>query len=251
MGFPTWLTYAARGKVQLLTANLFDTDLRTGKKTRGSLAKILETFSEGLAESLENGQQEKLPLPKPELFGGMDPLVDRVVAQTQARVATTPELIVCFNDYLIKDLVARFPDEKIGIISSTTPEENTNQLLQDFADGKIRILITSGRASYGADIKKSDGQFPDFHITVINPETQTAVNQSFGRLRGEKKESNFSLFFTEDFLKQLSTLFDEKKPLCFIPTSNNRELIKSIKEYKLGKNEEKFIKKLFVHSPYY
>jgi len=233
--FPTFLTQIAQGKIQGLTANLFDTDLETGKKTKSQLASILESFTEGRAEPSEE-KGEKLPLPTPHIFENMDSLLGSLDSKNQNQ-----ELVICYNDYLAKNILEKFNDPTIGLIISTTEESEIRKILKKFADGEIKKVITSGRAGYGVDIKKTNGSFPDFHITIINPETPTDISQGFGRLRKDKKQENFDILLTEDSLNELSTLFYEKKPLPLPQYHTLKEFQKALDEFKKGQDQSKFV----------
>lgn len=238
--FPSWINYYAKGKVQGLTANLFRQDLWTGEIKKGKLARVLEEFTSGEVIPAEESKNEQLPLPNPEIFADGDGLLNYFANQKDLPAGQNQEMIVCYNDYLATNIQGAIKNKNIGLIISTTSEKEVKRLLDEFAQGKIKTIITSGRAGYGVDIKKPDGTFPNFHITIVNPETQTDISQGFGRLRAEKHENNFSILLTEDFLNQLSTLFYEKQPLPldFYHTADEFQKIMTL--YKNGQKQEEF-----------
>lgn len=238
--FPSWVNYYAKGKVQGLTANLFRQDLWTGEIKKGKLARVLEEFTSGKVTPAEEQKNEQLPLPNPEIFTDTDGLLNHFATQKDLLAGQNQQMIICYNDYLAENIQGAIEDKSIGLIISTTSEKEVKRLLGEFAKGNIKTIITSGRAGYGVDIKKSDGSFPNFHITIINPETQADISQGFGRLRAKKHTNNFSILLTEDFLNQLSTLFYEKQPLPLNFYHTTDEFQKIMTLYKNGQKQEEF-----------
>lgn len=240
MSFPTWLVHAAKGQVQGLSANLFTNDLYTGESRKSQLASIIETFTKGKVVPSSEGEKERLPLPNPKIFKSQETLLNFLPNPHRLGKRFSQEMIICYNDFFAQQILERFSDPTIGLIISTTPEPEVRRILKRFANGEIKKIITSGRAGYGVNIKAKDGSYPDFHITIVNPETQTDINQGFGRLRRKKKKENFSILLTQDFLEDLSTLFHEEKPNFFANTKS--EFDKALTDYKKGKNKDIFLR---------
>lgn len=253
--FTSWLYQMTGGRVQGLTANLLNQDLPYKKYNpleallKRLEQKILETDRSSLVGGIDSFTQgysipdtetnADLPLPKPKIFKNINALKNRLA---QGKSDHNQDLIICYNDLLAIEIAKKINDTNVGVIISTTPELEVEKIIRLFSQGKIKKIITSGKAGYGVNIIKPDKSFPDFHITIINPNSQTDINQGFGRLRGEKTVDNFSIFLTKDFLEQLSTLFFEKKPYPLFYYHTKKEFQKLILEYQKGEDQEKFMK---------
>jgi len=114
-----------------------------------------------------------------------------------------PNLIVCFNENDAQALKEKFSSsqKKVVLLSSLSSEEEENSAYQQLANGEIDIIISSGKAAEGIDIKKQDGQFPNLHVMIFGlPPSRLKLRQTLGRRRAQGDD--FSWILTKDHLEE-------------------------------------------------
>jgi hypothetical protein len=112
-----------------------------------------------------------------------------------------PTLIVCFNENDAQALKEKFSSsqKRVVLLSSLSSEEEENSAYQQLANGEIDIVISSGKAAEGVDIKKQDGQFPNLHVMIFGlPPSRLKLRQTLGRRRAQGDD--FSWILTKDHL---------------------------------------------------
>ena len=91
--------------------------------------------------------------------------------------------------------------KKVKVLSSLVPEDEENRIYQQLAEGEIDIVISSGKAAEGVDIKKTDGVFPDLHISIFGlPVSRLKLRQTLGRRRAP--EDDFSWYLAKTHLQE-------------------------------------------------
>lgn len=91
-------------------------------------------------------------------------------------------------------------------------ERESEKTYSDLAEGKLRVVVSSGAAGFGVDIVKNDGSFPDLHVALHDlPTNRAQLMQIFGR-RGAPGD-DFSWHVSEEFLEPYIMLFEERSGL--------------------------------------
>lgn len=217
INFSTWLALVAQGKVIGLSNDLYYTDPENGKRELSPYGKILERYTKGsvidLAPRNEVGQS--FVVPQPEIVTGYSPLVEKVVLDVAARIQKEkrPELVVCWDEQTGDDLQKYFAGRglRVALINSKMDDPEADKLQEGFANYEYDVLITTGRKSFAADFKDKKGEFTDFRVNIINPQTVFQIAQAFGRRRLEKHSEDFSIYFDTDFLLDLGTVLYKKQ----------------------------------------
>jgi len=228
--FHTWLKLIAQGNIVALSNDLYYTDPTTGERVMSPLGEMLEKYTDGyvvdLAPKKEAG--EIFPFPQPILVEGEKNLINSVSSDILARLSqqgARPEMVVCWDEStgnaIYREMIPS--GRRLGLITSMTSDEEADRIHFQFSNGEIDVLVTTGRKSFAADFKDSQGQFTDMRVNVINSETVFQIHQAFGRRRLEKHEADFSIYFEKNFLLDLSTILEQeekKSPLIFKKTNS-------------------------------
>lgn len=209
-------------KLRCGSGSLWFFDPISGKPKEGSFASLLRETT-GKEVFLISPLDSKKP-PVPEFFSN----VSEIPASGKS------ELVVCWDENTARQLVQHyqktFGQETVAFLSSDATSEEEERLYKELADGKIKILVSSGRAGVGADIKNSNGRFPDLHVTLVNlPLSRLQLTQALGRRRAEGNDFSWhidrpSLERAISFLKNQSNIiggFDPKHAFDELEKSKN------------------------------
>lgn len=248
--FSSWLAAVVKGRMIGLSGSLYEQNLK-GDMVKSHLARTFEGFSQGLVTNL-SPEQKPLPIPYIKIRESEEGLINSIREHSFGYLhSKKPHLIVCWNDIFADKLYQSLASsvDRIAVINKDSNPDEIDLAMRNLADGKIQIVISSGQGSFGQNIKKSTGNFPDLKVSVINPETEFQVSQAFRRNRLDDKTINdFAIFFEKNNLLLLSSFLSEKKQKKLSNLVAQREEIEkkyinspelaNLKSYLLGIDEE-------------
>jgi hypothetical protein len=83
------------------------------------------------------------------------------------------------------------------------------RVTRDLADGKTKILVSSGSLGIGANIIKTDGSFPDMRVGILGlPENESQLRQNLGRRRA--RGSEYFWITDKQSMRERATLLDNQ-----------------------------------------
>lgn len=211
MSFYSWVRLVMNKNIIGMSNDLGTWDPDTGERILTMYGKILEAATGRRVEDLSKADPMP-PIPAPVIEGDSHTLLQKVANDLREGAATRPQLVFCWDDLDGEYLYALLKENSsCAFINSSTSEDDEWKYFSQFAHGGIKILISTGRGSVGRDIKTTEGVFPDFKVSVINPASGSQYFQAFGRRRLEKTEKDISVYFDrETFASAVSELRYEK-----------------------------------------
>lgn len=195
-----------KGRLSGLSGTLLTQTFTSDKPHKTSLARFLERFTNHDVYSIEAAKPKYVPDPR--YIENPSRQLQEMFAAVQEN-AHRPVAIFTFNEEEGQEMVTRLEQTAEGrdiiFISHSIDEVEARQKYREFADSDHAILISTGRVGVGVDIKKSNGEHPDF-LTVVSglPEATTQFFQALGRRRllSENPEKDFAWFFHKDHLSE-------------------------------------------------
>ncbi|MDR0297328.1 MAG: DEAD/DEAH box helicase [Streptococcaceae bacterium] len=174
--------------------------VENAKKPAGALIYLTATSTDALNRQIKSGSLQELHLAR--RFHGQPLVTPRTIWQTHFLSALTRQRLTDFpllifaptldaGEKLLHQLTEKFPHEKIAAVSSQT--ENRLQLVEDFRQNKLTILISTTILERGVT-------FPRVDVFVFNSEhinfTKSALIQIAGRAgRAPERPTGLVYFF--------------------------------------------------------
>ena len=194
-------------------------------------------------------------LPDPELFPTDKETIDALINKT---TIDKPSLVISYNIAdsieIFERLKDKFGEEQVVYIESkpSNPKkiekynDRVKKIYKDLSDGKIKIVISSGAASFAVNILKSDGSPPDLHVTIHNlPTNRAQLMQIMGRRR--MPGDDFSWFVSEKYLeKEFFSYFEEKESLFGRFYQKKLDLLEIREQIKKAKTDPKIAKTVIL-----
>ncbi len=218
VNFYTWLSLINRGNIIALSNDLYYTDPTTGERVLSTFGKALEKHTNGRVVDLaaKKSVSERLPIPHPIVEKDSANLIDNL--SKSILDSKRSEMVVYWDEGKAKELFEslRGQGKKVALIDSSVDNRDADRYQNQFENYEIDVLITTGRKSFATDFKDRKGQFTDFRVSVVDPETIFQIGQAYGRRRLPKNEKDFSLFFTKEKLMILgSSVLKQKHNVVF------------------------------------
>ncbi len=108
-----------------------------------------------------------------------------------------------------KDQVIYIPSKPSDSAKLKKYQKEVDKAYKDLADGRIKIIVSSGASGYAVNIVNSDGSPPDLRILIHNlPQNRSQLYQILGRRRAQGP--NFGWYISEEFLDKYIALFEKK-----------------------------------------
>ena len=218
--FPTIIAELG-SKLIGFSGTLIQRDLRTGKNQASSLAGLLRTYTGH--EVFEVRSPETKKPPPPIIIENKDEMKRALVETIKSNKDGKPILLLSHYDIkttkeIFFDLARYFPNSfDIEILPSIPSDLNRlekyyqelKKKTRNLANGRTKILLSTGSAGIGADIIETSGAFPDIKIGILGlPENESLVRQNLGRRR--KKGSDSFWIVDKESLRERSTWLDEQ-----------------------------------------
>lgn len=193
------------GKVVGLSGTLLSPSLTSSSFRKSPLAEFLEKATGKLVYTSEKPKSKYIPTPH--IYADSTAMNEKMVEQILSE--NRQVAIFTFNEeegrWLLSELEDLIGERKIIFVPDNVSESEAEKLYRSFADTPGAVLISSGRAGVGVDIKNSQNEFPDFATILTGmPFATNQVFQVIGRRRLESAQPNrdFSWFVSLDQLKQ-------------------------------------------------
>jgi len=248
--FEGFVVNTLKGKVSGLSGTLKVRSLVSEKHEDSPLARFLSKSSRTPTFAAEVPGQRSKTVPTPE-YVHEDSKIDSILQDIllSDRKKRRPVAIFALDETegltLKNKLTAVYKERLILFVSDDLTEKEAQEKYQMFADSEDAILISTGRAGVGVDIKKSnktDEPFPDF-LTIIDglPQSRTQMFQILGRRRrtSESDSDDYKWIFDKnDFMgheglaqeaqEERKKRTDRFKKLSLDPIANRQDLLKEL-----------------------
>lgn len=215
--FPTILTLMGN-KLHGFSGTLSQRSLLTGKLENSSLGNFLKDITG--KEIFEIPPREVKKPPSPTIVADKSDMKNQLIKTIRNHDNSQPLLLISHYDVgttnaLVKELKTIFPEIEV---ESAPPLPSKPEKLADYytkvkkscselAEGKIKILITSGSLGIGANIVGSDGSFPNLKVGILGlPENHSQLRQNLGRRRA--KGDNFFWIVDKEALRERTAWLD-------------------------------------------
>ncbi|VVA43766.1 hypothetical protein CANDROIZ_260001 [Candidatus Roizmanbacteria bacterium] len=221
--FPTIISLLG-DKLVGFSGTLKQRDLRTGKSQASPLAKLLKEFTGKDVYEVRSPEIKKPPSPLvSEDIEGMKQLLIEFLNNNKSE---QPILLLSHYDTkTTQDIFAQlgqlYPNlSDIDILPSIPSDpkrlkqyyESLKEKTKGLADGRIKILVSTGSIGIGADITKTDDTFPDLKIGILGlPENESQLKQNLGRRR--KEGNDFFWIVDKESLRERATWLDDQSTM--------------------------------------
>jgi len=221
--FPTILSFMGE-KIHGFSGTLSQRSLFTGELEESSLASFLkEVTSKSVFEILPR-ELKKPPSPAivEDKTGMKLELMTEIEKMLTNRDSNQSLLLISHYDVkttnkLLLEIKNLFPDLEIELAPSlpSRPEkladyyDKVKRSCLNLANGKTKILISSGSLGIGANIVQSDGGFPNLKVGILGlPENESQLRQNLGRRRA--MGNNFFWIVDKESLKERTTWLNDQ-----------------------------------------
>ena len=204
MNLATWLK-SLKGSVILTSGNMLERE-PSGRRRLSLIGEVTNMFTNGKVVDLLRPDRA-FPLPVPEITDDKTSQAQKVIEQIAKRADTRNELILCWDENLGEQLAQECLHQ--GLSCTLIRAENEGAIEQnavrEFSNSAPtkKILISTGKMGAAVNFVQDNGQFPNFHISVLNPEHMSQIWQGFSRRRLLSEESDFALYYDEVTLLSL------------------------------------------------
>jgi len=221
--FPTIISLLG-DKLVGFSGTLKQRDLRTGKSQSSPLAKLLKEFTGKDVFEVRSPETKKSPSPLiSEDIEGMKILL---IEFLQKNKSEQPILLLSHYDTkttqdIFTQLGQLYPNlSEIDILPSIPSDpkklaqyyDSLKEKTKSLADGRIKILVSTGSIGIGADITMTDNTFPDIKIGILGlPENESQVKQNLGRRR--KEGNDFFWIVDKESLRERATWLDDQRTM--------------------------------------
>lgn len=202
-------------KLHCASGTLMFPDPETHKIKKSSFATFLKDATGKEIEVISPPSIKTVPHPKVSLTE------KESIANVVGSIPDKPTLIVSYHldhaSEIHRQLAEKYGADKVAYVRSKPSdqkeleayERETEKIYSDLAEGRLRVVISSGAAGFGVDIIKADGGFPDLHVALHGlPTNRAQMMQIYGR-RGAQGD-DFSWYVSREFLEPYVMLFEEK-----------------------------------------
>jgi hypothetical protein len=213
--FPTIITQLGN-KLHGFSATLKETDLITEKVKNSRFANFLKAATG--KEVFEITPPEWKKAPPPTIIESPDEIENKLNEIINNQGLSKPVLILSHYDInktkkIFSRLQNLFPNQAdIKLLPSLPSQQDklesyyqeVKKSCQSLAEGKLKIIVSTGNLGTGANIVKATNEFPDLKIGILGlPESETLLRQELGRRRAIGSESFWII--DKDSLKKLAT----------------------------------------------
>lgn len=221
--FPTIISLLGN-KLIGFSGTLKQRDLRTGKPQVSSLAKLLKDFTGN--EVYEVRSPELKNLPPPIITEDIEEMKKMLIELLKKNINDQPILLLSnYDTKTTQDIFSQVSQsfrDSLGVeILPSIPsdpkklEEYYKELkkkTKDLADGKVKILVSTGSVGIGADITQTENTFPDLKIGILGlPENESQIKQYLGRRR--KEGDDYFWIVDKESLRERATWLDDQKTM--------------------------------------
>lgn len=218
--FPTFVS-AIREKLHCASGTLKFPNSETKKIEETNFSHFLKTYTGRKIYDIT--QPEIKDLPRPEILDNDDDAVEKLAEGVKKLQGKKPVLVISYDIDSSQKIFKRLKKtygKKVQYIP--TKPSNPGDIIEynkkvkkyyrQLADGDIDVLVSSGASGFAVNIVKSDGSYPDLHITLHNlPANRQLLMQNLNRRR--KPGSEFSWYISRQYLDLYLMLFEEKTDL--------------------------------------
>lgn len=219
--FPTIISLLGH-KLVGFSGTLKQRDLRTGKPQTSSLAKLLKEYTGN--EVYEVRPPEIKKPPPPLISEDVEGMKKSLMEFLNNKKNNQPILLLSHYDTkttqdIFLQLTQSFPDLlEVDILPSIPSDpkklkqyyDSLKEKTENLADGRTKILVSTGSIGIGADITKSNNTFPDLKIGILGlPENESQLKQNLGRRR--KEGDDFFWIVDKKSLRERATWLDDQR----------------------------------------
>ena len=197
-----------------LSGTLMHPNPEEGRMEKGTFASFLKRVTG--KETYALSTPEMKPLPQPHLFEKPDEMYTVLINDLRMERGfdvngPRPTLLIDFNGLesatkTFEQMKKVYGDDGVRLLLSKptggdieAEKEYMHQLDEyrsDLAQGKIKMLVSSGSAALGVNFVKPDGSFPDLRTVMVGmPDSQERMIQTIGRRRMQEGTTHNHLWY--------------------------------------------------------
>lgn len=223
------------------SGTLTQRDLRTGKSQASSLAGLLREYTGH--EVFEVRPPETKKPPEPTVIENIEQMEYSLLELIKSSKDGKSTLILSHYDIeTTKKIFAKLSEayqetSEVEMLPSIPSDpkrlekyyQELKEKTKSLANGKIKILVSTGSAGIGADIVETSGNFPDLKIGILGlPENESLIRQNLGRRR---KTGDDSFWIVDrESLRERATWLDDQVGMLFKANLTTRKALEQIEQ---------------------
>jgi len=226
-------------KIHGFSATLTERNPKTGKKRNSPFPSFLRDATGRDVLSIESPDRKKPPAPI--IKDDKQQVIEETIKILGEPSPNQPLLLISHYDVettaeIFRRISLYYPNELDVKLLPSLPSSSeklsgyyseVKKSCQALAEGKIKIIVSTGSLGIGANIVKSDNSFPDLKIGILGlPENESSLLQNFGRRR--KAGSDFFWVVDRQSLRNRASRLSEQPEMLIPAYMRPKEALKKI-----------------------